>query len=228
MAEIASWNGHSFVVSPTVIRGFTGLTIKGGSETEDKTSGGNKYVSRKNSSPSQVSLTAELNALLGCDVRKEAMKFIDDANAGSKSYFYMAGKKLLPCQLMLTEASVTETAISPNGTWLSCKVQLTMKQCGKYDGSAGGTTSSSSGSSSSSNKASTKTTATVKAATTAVVAGAVTAASAATAAKTAVTSGLAKLQATTNTAKKNSATTKVTSVASKVVAKTIKTAIAKK
>lgn len=215
MAEIASWNGHSFVVSPTVIRGFTGLTIKGGSETEDKTSGGDKYVSRKNSSPSQVSLTAELNALLGCDVRKEAMKFIDDANAGSKGYFYMAGKKLLPCQLMLTEASVTETSISPNGTWLGCKVQLTMKQCGKYDGSAGGTTSSSSGNSSSSNKTSTKMAATVKAATT-IAAGAIAVA------KTTVTSGLAKLQATTNTAKKTSATTKTTSVASKVVSTAIK------
>lgn len=209
MAEIASWNGHSFVVSPTVVRGFTGLTIKGGSETEDKTSGGDKYVSRKNSSPSQVSLTAELNALLGCDVRKEAMKFIDDANAGSKGYFYMAGKKLLPCQLMLTEASVTETTISPNGTWLSCKVQLTMKQCGKYDGSTGGTTSSSSDNSSS-KKTSTKNSSAAKLAATGVVAGAVAAA------KTAITSGLAKLQATTNTAKKTSAATKKASINGKV------------
>lgn len=36
MAEIASWNGHSFTVSPKLIRGFTGLTIKGSSETEDQ------------------------------------------------------------------------------------------------------------------------------------------------------------------------------------------------
>lgn len=47
MAEIGSWNGHSFTVSPTLIRGFTGLTIKGSSETEDKTSNSQKYVSRK-------------------------------------------------------------------------------------------------------------------------------------------------------------------------------------
>lgn len=82
MAEIASWNGHSFTVSPKLIRGFTGLTIKGSSETEDKTSGGQKYVSRKNSNPSEITLTAELNALTGCDVKNEALKFVDECAVG--------------------------------------------------------------------------------------------------------------------------------------------------
>lgn len=54
MAEIASWNGHSFTVSPKLIRGFTGLTIKGSSETEDKTSDGQKYVSRKTAIPPKL------------------------------------------------------------------------------------------------------------------------------------------------------------------------------
>ena len=159
MAEIASWNGHTFTVSPTLIRGFTGLTIKGSSETEDKTSDSQKYVSRKNAKPSEVSMTAELNALTGCSVRSEAMDFISDARNGKKGYFYIGGEKLLPYQLMLTEASITDTVIAPNGTWVSCKVKLTMKQCEKY-----GTTSSGSGSSGgssgggSSKKVSTKTT----------------------------------------------------------------------
>lgn len=95
MAEIASWNGHSFTVSPKLIRGFTGLTIKGSSETEDKTSGGQKYVSCKNSNPSEITLTAELNALTGCDVKNEALKFVDEARSGAKNYFYMGGKKLI-------------------------------------------------------------------------------------------------------------------------------------
>lgn len=222
MAEIASWNGHSFVVSPTVIRGFTGLTITGSSETEDKTSDGDKYVSRKNGNPSQVSLVAELNALVGCDVRNEAMKFIDDAYAGKMGYFYMGGKKLIACQLMLTEASISETIIAPNGTWISCKVQLTMKQCSKYDGSSAGTSSSSgtgaSGSSSGSQKASTKQTSfwtkamnTVKEAFEENVE----------TIKSNLSGGLSLLQKLTNTAKKTSATTKEKPVGEKIIPKSI-------
>lgn len=226
MAEIASWNGHSFTVSPKLIRGFTGLTIKGSSETEDKTSDGQKYVSRKNSNPSEITLTAELNALTGCDVKNEALKFVDEARSGAKNYFYMGGKKLITCQLMLTEASVSETTIAPNGTWISCKVKLTMKQCAKYDGSS---SSSSSSSSSGSKKTSTKktSTTTTKKTTTAAVAGAVVGAAAAvaktvttvfkaasTASKTA--SALKTAVAAVNNAKKTSSTTKKTSVVSKV------------
>lgn len=234
MAEIASWNGHSFTVSPKLIRGFTGLTIKGSSETEDKTSDGQKYVSRKNSNPSEITLTAELNALTGCDVKNEALKFVDEARSGAKNYFYMGGKKLITCQLMLTEASVSETTIAPNGTWISCKVKLTMKQCAKYDGtgSSSSSSSSSSGSSSSSSgskKTSTKktSTTTTKKTTTAAVVGAVAGAVAA-AAKTATTvvkavsaasktaSALKTAVAAVNNAKKTSSTTKKTSVVSKV------------
>lgn len=234
MAEIASWNGHSFTVSPKLIRGFTGMTIKGSSETEDKTSDGQKYVSRKNSNPSEITLTAELNALTGCDVKNEALKFVDEARSGAKNYFYMGGKKLITCQLMLTEASVSETTIAPNGTWISCKVKLTMKQCAKYDGtgSSSSSSSSSSGSSSSSSgskKTSTKktSTTTTKKTTTAAVVGAVAGAVAAVA-KTATTvvkavsaasktaSALKTAVAAVNNAKKTSSTTKKTSVVSKV------------
>ena len=234
MAEIASWNGHSFTVSPKLIRGFTGLTIKGSSETEDKTSDGQKYVSRKNSNPSEITLTAELNALTGCDVKNEALKFVDEARSGAKNYFYMGGKKLITCQLMLTEASVSETTIAPNGTWISCKVKLTMKQCAKYDGTGSSSSSSSSssgssGSSSSSKKTSTKktSTTTTKKTTTAAVVGAVAGAVAAVA-KTATTvvkavsaasktaSALKTAVAAVNAAKKTSSTTKKTSVVSKV------------
>lgn len=233
MAEIASWNGHSFTVSPKLIRGFTGLTIKGSSETEDKTSDGQKYVSRKNSNPSEITLTAELNALTGCDVKNEALKFVDEARSGAKNYFYMGGKKLITCQLMLTEASVSETTIAPNGTWISCKVKLTMKQCAKYDGSSSSSSSSSSsgssGSSSGSKKTSTKktSTTTTKKTTTAAVVGAVAGAVAAVA-KTATTvvkavsaasktaSALKTAVAAVNAAKKTSSTTKKTSVVSKV------------
>lgn len=152
MAEVGSWNGHAFTVSPNLIRSFTGLTIRGSSETEDKTGDGQKYVARKNSNPAEVSLTAELSALTGCDVQNEALQFVDEARAGAQNYFYLSGKKLIPCQLMLTEASVSETQIAPGGKWISCKVKLTMKQCAKYDGTSSGSGGSSSASGSSGSK----------------------------------------------------------------------------
>lgn len=162
MAEIGSWKGHTFTVSPTLIRSFSGLTIKGSSETEDKTGSGQKYVSRKNGNPSEISLTVELNALTGCNVKDEALQFVNQAHNGAKDYFYLGGKKLVACQLMLVEASVTETAIAANGTWTSCKVKLVMKQCAKYDGtgndsgSGGGGSGGGNGSSGGSKKTSTK------------------------------------------------------------------------
>lgn len=144
MGNIASWNNHNFTVSPSLIRGFTGLTITSGSETEEKTSNSQNYAYRKNGAPSEVALTVELNALTGCDVKKEALAFISEAHAGAQSYFYIGGKKLLTCQLMLTEAQVSEVSLSANGGWIGCKVALTMLQCSKMDGSTGSTSSASS------------------------------------------------------------------------------------
>ena len=138
MAEIGSWNGHTFTVSPTLIRSFTGLTIKGSSETTNKTSSSQQYVKRKSGNPSEITLNVGLSAFTGCNVKDEALAFVDEAHSGAKSYFYINGKKLLPCQLMLVEASVTETEIAAGGTWTKCQVKLTMKQCSKYDGTGGG------------------------------------------------------------------------------------------
>lgn len=131
MAEIARWNGHKFEVGSGLIRGFTGLSIKGSSETEDKTSDKQKYVSRKNGKPNEITLTAILNAATGCDVQKEAMDFVNEARAGNKDYFYVATKKLCTCQVMLTEATVKEIAMTNKGVWTRAEVTLTLKQCDK-------------------------------------------------------------------------------------------------
>jgi hypothetical protein len=163
MATIGKWNGHSFEVSSQIIRSFTDLTIKGSSETENKTSSGHGYVSRKNSKPAEVGITVGLSALTGCDPRSEATAFVNEANAGSSDYFYVGGQKLVPYKLMLTNADVTEVEIAPGGKWVSCKVKLTMKQCAVPDdtktssSSSGGGSSGSSSKKSSSKKASTKT-----------------------------------------------------------------------
>ncbi len=132
MALMGSWNGFQFEVSPSVVRGFTGLTIKGGSETEDKVSEKQKYVERKNSSVTEIALSVYLNAYMGCNVRDEATSFIAAAMDGVSNYFYVGGKKLVTYKLMLVQAEVTETKIAADGTWIECKIGLTMKQCEKY------------------------------------------------------------------------------------------------
>ena len=87
--NVGTWNNHTFEVSNRRIRGFTGLTVKGGSETEYKTTSSQKYVSRKNSNPLEVSMTAILNRSTGCDVRKEAIALLRDSYNGAKGYFFL-------------------------------------------------------------------------------------------------------------------------------------------
>lgn len=143
MALMGSWNGFEFEVSPTAVRGFTGLTIKGGSETEDKVSDKQKYVQRTNSAITEITLSVYLNAYMGCNVRDEAGSFISAAMEGAQNYFYVGGKKLVTYKLMLTNAEVTETEIAPDGTWIACKIGLTMKQCEKYGSASSGSGNSS-------------------------------------------------------------------------------------
>lgn len=149
MAEIARWNERSFIVSPNLIRSFQDLTIKGSSATEDKTTGKQNYVTRKNGQATEIGMTVMLSALTGSDVKTEALEFVRAARLGETGYFYLNGEKLVTCQLMLTSANVSETKIAPNGTWVSCRIALTFKQCSKYDAEESG--SSSKGSSSGSN-----------------------------------------------------------------------------
>lgn len=132
MAEIGRWNGHTFTVSPDVIRGFTGLTIKGSCNTEDKKKNKADYVTRKSGKPIEVSITVNLNHALNVDVRGEAIAFVEEAMLGATDYFYVGTKKLVNCKLMLTDAQVKETIIPLGNTWLKADVQLTMKQADKY------------------------------------------------------------------------------------------------
>lgn len=142
--EKGRWGGHVFIVSAKLIRGFTDLAIEGSSETEEKEKGKQKHVSRKRGNPLDVSVTVQLSAFTGCNVRKEALEFVSEARKGKTDYFYVGGKKLVSCELMLTNASVQEIEISPGGTWTNAKVALSFKQ---YD--TGGTSVNDSSSSSS-------------------------------------------------------------------------------
>ena len=129
--EIGRWNGHKFIVSPTLIRGFTDLTIKGGSDTKDKTKSKYNYVARKNGQPMEITLTVLLSAATGCDVRKEAIALVAEAEAGASDYFYIARKKLVSSKVILTSAQVKNVKIAHNGTFIYAQVSLTLKQTGK-------------------------------------------------------------------------------------------------
>ena len=152
MAEIALWNNHSFVVSPSVIRGFSDLTIKAGSATNDKTSSNQVYVTRKSGNAYELSMTVGLHEFTGCDVRNEAMTLLEEARTGKSDYFYIAGVKIVTCTLMLTSASIEEVEMNAKGTWISCKVKLTFKQSSKMDSTVSTSTTTKKSSSSSSSK----------------------------------------------------------------------------
>ena len=136
--EIARWNNHAFKVDKKSIRGFTSLQIKGSTETEDKVGSDQKFVSRKNSKATEITLTAVLSASMGCDVRKEAMQFVAEAYAGNMDWFYIGKSKLATYKLMLTDATVKDIVISPKGKWLGANVALTLKQSTQKNGSTAG------------------------------------------------------------------------------------------
>jgi len=136
--EIARWHNHKFKVDAKSIRGFTGLQIKGHTETEDKVGGNQKFVSRKNSKPTEISLTAILDARLGCDVKTEALQFVSDAYNGCVDWFYLGSSKLATYKLMLTDATVKDIVLSAKGKWIIANVALTLKQCTQKNGSTAG------------------------------------------------------------------------------------------
>lgn len=141
MATIANWNGHTFEISPSLIRGFTDMTIKGSCETTDKNSEKQKYVERKYGEIPEIGMTVGLNAQTGVtDVMKEALEFVKEATDGATAYFYMGSEKLIPAKMMLTQAEVVEIVHMPGqgAKWISCNVKLTFKQGTKNDGKSGG------------------------------------------------------------------------------------------
>lgn len=138
MATIANWNGHTFEVASNLIRGFTDFSIRGSCETTTKNTDNQKYEEHKYGESPEISMTIALNALTGVtDVFGEAMEFVNEATQGACAYFYMGTRKLVPAQLMLISAEVTQVVIAPgNGSrWISCDVNIEFKQGTKNDSS---------------------------------------------------------------------------------------------
>ena len=138
---MARWNDHTFEVSPSIVRGFTDMKIKGGSDTKAKTGGKQKYVKRVSGSAREISMSILLHAYLGIsDVCAEAMSFVEEATAGEKDYFYLGEAKLVPAKMMLTSAEVVEIVHYPGqgSKWISCKINVTFKQAAKSGGKGKG------------------------------------------------------------------------------------------
>lgn len=167
MAVIGQYGGWTFEIRANYMRPFKDFQIVSECETEDKTADAQKYVSAKNGKPIQITTTVMLNAYLGANVRGDAIGLIDAAQRSYQGYFYIQSKKLFPFMLMLTRASIKNFVLSPNGQWIACDIDLTLKQSSKDwingapasssgGGSSGGGSSGGGSSSSGSKKASVK------------------------------------------------------------------------
>ena len=167
MAVIGQYGGWTFEIRANYMRPFKDFQIVSECETEDKTADAQKYVSAKNGKPIQITTTVTLNAYLGANVRGDAIGLIDAAQRSYQGYFYIQSKKLFPFMLMLTRASIKNFVLSPNGQWIACDIDLTLKQSSKDwingapasssgGGSSGGGSSGGGSSSSGSKKASVK------------------------------------------------------------------------
>ena len=134
--DLISWGDNRFFVTANHVRSYKSLQITTSCATEDEENGGDKYVKKKNNGGYEVKFTAILDKRLGeSDVRKVALHLAEVARTGAKNYIYCSGSKLFTPQMMGTGASIKNIVIAPDGTWISCEVDLTLKQCSKGDGS---------------------------------------------------------------------------------------------
>lgn len=136
--DLISWGDNRFFVTANHVRSYKSLQITTSCATEDEENGGDKYVKKKNNGGYEVKFTAILDKRLGeSDVRKVALHLAEVARTGAKNYIYCSGSKLFTPQMMGTGASIKNIVVAPDGTWISCEVDLTLKQCSKGDGSTG-------------------------------------------------------------------------------------------
>lgn len=132
--EVGRWGSHVFEVSANLIRGFTDLSIESSVETDTKKNGTAQYVAVKEYKPKTQKITVHLRSSTGCDVRNEAMAFLNDI--GKADYFYIGGKKLCSCQMMLTQAQISNVGMSGTAAWTTADISCTFSQSSKDDGSS--------------------------------------------------------------------------------------------
>jgi len=107
------------------------IQIKAGSNLKENKKKKKSTVKRESAKPIEVSITIELNALVGCNVRHDALVLLKEAGKGAKGYFYIGRKKLTTCKLMLVDATLKNPDFTASGAWVKAEVTLTLKQCSK-------------------------------------------------------------------------------------------------
>lgn len=135
--DIVKWSGGggiNFFVKPKKVMGVKDINIKASVDTEDKENGGEKYTVKKNKGGLEITMTAVLNAMLGVNVEGSAKAILQAARKGDTGYFYIAGKKLFTAKFMMTDANAKNVELTGDGRWVCCEVEMTLKQCSKYDG----------------------------------------------------------------------------------------------
>lgn len=128
MAIIAQFDTLKFGISGSTAMLFSDMKLSAGSETEDKASGNQQYAARKNGKPAEITKSIILEAALGMDVETMTREILNAAQRGTQGYFYIGGKKVFPCKMMLVNAETEETELSPSGKWVRAKINITMRQ----------------------------------------------------------------------------------------------------
>ena len=133
--DLITWGDYSFFIKPTAIRSYRDLSIQSSCSTEEEENGDDGYLKKKRSGAFTISLTAILDKRLGeDDVKAYAMRLAESARSGASAWIYNNGSKLAVGIMMGTSANINNIVAAPNGMWISCEVQLTLKQCTKLDG----------------------------------------------------------------------------------------------
>ena len=147
--NILQWGDIGFFVKPTGIRSFKGMSIKSSTTTETEENGDDAYVKKKKNGAYEITFTAILDKRLGeGDVLGAARHILECCRNGYSGFVYTKGTKIVASRMMGTSANIQNVIVAPNGAWIACEIQVTLKQCGNLEGSTGASPSTDSGSSS--------------------------------------------------------------------------------
>lgn len=133
--DLIKWSGFTFYVNPHSVQSFKGLSIDASCPTSVEENGEEGYLRKTKNGAFGLSLTAIIDKRIGAgDVKGYAMQFVSAARTGSEGWVYINGSKLDVGIMMSTSATIRNVTMAPNGTWISCEVSLSLKQCTRLDG----------------------------------------------------------------------------------------------
>ena len=138
---IGSWGSFKFYIKKKSMIGVKDFSVTVSNETETKsTNSKENYTSIKNSNPFEVTLTGIFARVLGIkDVRATAWKLMDIVRTGKKFYVYLGADKVAAPLMIGTNAKTNKVDIGPDKKMNYCEVQITLKQCEKWEGGTAGT-----------------------------------------------------------------------------------------